>query len=567
VTTSENHSHVVREQAHLLELVLDAIILRDMQGVIISWNHGAEKLFGWTSDEAVGKHAHTLLHTRFPQTLEELEAEALRAGHWEGELSHTRRDGMPVVVTSRWAVWQPDHDAPQAIAEISTDITERKQVERSQRLLAEAGPVLAASLDATSRLANIAQVVVPLLADWCVVHVSKDGQPIQPVAVAHADPQRLTQANDLLRWTPVSPGRTPVSPGRHPSDPDVPPGAVHVLRTGQPEFYAEASEEMLAAIARDAEQIELVRSLGVRSAMIVPLVTRGHTLGTITLMVSAESGRQYTEMDLVLAEELARRAALAVDNARLYAEAQQLNAELEERVAQRTSELQAAIAQLENSRAQLLLLTQHEQTRREEDRARMAREVHDELGQALTGLKMDLAWLQKHTGPKQKDLLQKFRDMSALVDTTIQGVRRIATELRPGMLDDLGLVPAMEWQLQEFQKRSGIRCRFASSLEEVALNAEETTVLFRIFQEALTNVARHAAASRVEVTLDEEQGYVRLQVQDNGRGITDSEVNGSRSFGLLGMRERVLLRSGDFAIHGTPGQGTTLVIRLPLVKG
>ena len=533
--------------------MLDAIILRDMQGAIIFWNQGAEKLFGWTSDEALGKHAHTLLHTQFPQPWEAIEAEVLRAGHWEGELVHTRRDGTPLVVTSRWAVWQQDHGAPLAIVEISTDITERKQVERSQRLLAEAGPVLAASLDATSRLANIAQVVVPLLADWCMVHITEEGQTIQPVAVAHADPQKLAQANDLLR--------------RDPPDPDAPPGAVHVLRTGRPEFYPEASEELLAAIARDAEQIELVRSLGVKSAMIVPLVTRGHTLGTITLVVSAESGRQYTEVDLALAEELARRAALAVDNARLYAEAQQLNAELEERVVQRTADLQAAIAQLENSRAQLLLLAQHEQTRREEDRARMAREIHDELGQALTGLKMDLAWLQKHTRPKQKDLLQKFRDMSDLVDTTIQDVRRIATELRPGMLDDLGLVPAMEWQLQEFQKRSGIRCRFTSSLEEVALDAEETTVLFRILQETLTNVARHASATRVEVSLDEEQGYVRLRVQDNGRGITESEVEGSRSFGLLGMRERVLLRSGDFSIQGTPGQGTTVVIKLPLVKG
>jgi signal transduction histidine kinase len=197
----------------------------------------------------------------------------------------------------------------------------------------------------------------------------------------------------------------------------------------------------------------------------------------------------------------------------------------------------------------------------------MAREIHDELGQALTGLKMDLAWLQKHTRPKQKDLLQKFGDMSDLVDTTIQDVRRIATELRPGMLDDLGLVPAMEWQLQEFQKRSGIRCRFTSDLEEVALDAEETTVLFRILQETLTNVARHASATRVEVSLDEEQGYVRLRVQDNGRGITESEVEGSRSFGLLGMRERVLLRSGDFSIQGTPGQGTAVVIKLPLDKG
>ena len=204
VNRSENHTRVLREQAHLLDLVLDAIILRDMQGVIIFWNRGAEKLFGWTSDEALGKHAHTLLHTQFPQPLEGIEAEALHEGHWEGELVHTRRDGTPVVVSSRWAVWQPDHGAPLAMVEISTNITERKQVERSQRLLAEAGPVLAASLDATSRLANIAHVVVPLLADWCMVHITEEGQTIQPVAVAHADPQKLAQVNGLLRRNPVS---------------------------------------------------------------------------------------------------------------------------------------------------------------------------------------------------------------------------------------------------------------------------------------------------------------------------------------------------------------------------
>ena len=553
MNTPEDCLRVLDEQAYLLDLMLDAIILRDMQGVIAFWNHGAETLYGWTSDEALGSHVSTLLHTQYPQLLETIEAETLSVGYWEGELVHTRRDGTLLVVTSRWAVWQQDGGAPLAIVEIGTDVTERKQVERSQRLLAKAEPALMSSLDAASRLANIAQVVVPLLADWCVVHITEEGEPIQPVAVAHADPLKMAAANDLLR--------------RDPPDPDVPPGAVHVLRTGRPAFYPEASDELLAAIARDAEQIELVRSLGVKSAMIVPLVTRGHTLGTITLVVSAESGRQYTEVDLALAEELARRAALAVDNSRLYAAAQQLNAALEERVLERTAELQAAITQLENSRTQLLLLTQHEQTRREEERARMAREVHDELGQALTGLKMDLAWLRKHTSPRQGGLLQKYQDMSDLVDTTIQGVRRIATELRPGVLDDLGLVPAMEWQVQEFQKRSGIRCKFTSGLEEVALGAEEITVLFRILQEALTNVARHAAATRVNVSLDEEQDYVCLRIQDDGRGITESEVNGSRSLGLLGMRERVLLRSGEFHIQGTPGQGTTVVIRLPLVKG
>ena len=117
MNASDNGTRILGEQAHLLDLVHDAIILRDMQGVIIFWSHGAEKLFGWTSDEALGKHADALLHTHFPQPLEAIEAEALRAGHWEGELIHTRRDGTPVVATSRWAVWKQDHGAPLAILE------------------------------------------------------------------------------------------------------------------------------------------------------------------------------------------------------------------------------------------------------------------------------------------------------------------------------------------------------------------------------------------------------------------------------------------------------------------
>jgi signal transduction histidine kinase len=383
--------------------------------------------------------------------------------------------------------------------------------------------------------------------------VAEDGETVKPVAAAHTDPRKSAEANALLR--------------RDLPDPYVPPGVVQVLHTGLSAFFREPSTASYAALARDADQIELVRSLGVSSAMIVPLAARGRALGVITLVVSAESDRVYTAPDLYLAEELARRAALLVDNARLFSEAQQLNADLEERVVQRTADLQAAVGQLRNSRVQLLLLARHEQLRREEDRARMAREVHDELGQALTGIKMDLAWLQKHTGSEQKGLLRKYRDMSELVDTTIQSVRRIATELRLGILDDLGLVPAMEWQAQDFEQRSGIRCTFTSSLEKVALGAGETSALYRILQEALTNVARHASATRVDVSLEEEQDCVCLRIQDNGRGVTEGEVNGPESFGLLGMRERALLYSGDFSIQGTPGQGTTVAIRLPLDRG
>jgi len=386
VTMSENHTRVLREQAHLLDLVLDAIILRDMQGAIISWNQGAEKLYGWTSDEVLGKHAHTLLHTQFPQPLEAIEAEALRAGQWEGELIHTRRDGTPVwspaagpcgskITALPWPLWRSAPTSPSASRSNVPAPAGRGRAGAVclPRRHQPAGQHRPGGGAAVGRLVR--------------VHITEEGQPIRPVAVAHADPQKLAQANDLLR--------------RDPPDPDAPPGAVHVLRTGRPEFYPEASEDLLAAIARDADQIELVRALGVKSAMIVPLVTRGHTLGTITLVVSAESGRQYAEVDLALAEELARRAALAVDNARLYAEAQQLNAELEERVVQRTAELQAPLPSSRTLGAGAPP-GQHERISREEDRARMAREVHDQLGQALTGLKMDLPGYKSTPTPNRR---------------------------------------------------------------------------------------------------------------------------------------------------------------------
>jgi PAS domain S-box-containing protein len=276
----KNHTRALREQIHLLDLAHDAIILRDPQNTILFWNRGAEGLYGWTRDEALGKCSYMLLHTQFPQPLEAIEAQVLRTGYWEGELIQVRQDGTRLVVDSRWTMSRDEHIPPLAIMEINTDVTIHKQVERSRRLLAEAGQALAASLDPTTQWTNIAHVVVPLLADWCVVYVTQEGQPIHPVAVAHADPQKKNLADDLQR--------------RYPPAPDAPRGVAQVLRTGQPEFYPETSDELLAVIARDAEEMELTRSLGLKSVMIVPLATRGHTLGAITLVVSDESGRQYT---------------------------------------------------------------------------------------------------------------------------------------------------------------------------------------------------------------------------------------------------------------------------------
>ena len=248
-------------------------------------------------------------------------------------------------------------------------------------------------------------------------------------------------------------------------------------------------------------------------------------------------------------------AALAVDEGCIYAIARDIT---EHR--QREDSLRQALAQRRELLARLLSV-------REEERTQLARVVHDEMGQVLTGLKMDLAWLQGHLDLDHTSLLAKTQVMSSLIDTTIQAVRQISIELRPPILDDLGLVAAIEWQLQDIQNRTGLQYELISPQEEVTLEVDGRTTVFRIFQEILTNVSRHAHATQVKVTLQETGEHLILRVRDNGRGIDQDEIYSTRSIGLLGMRERALLRGGDVHIRGAAGHGTTVTVRLPLGNG
>ena len=216
------------------------------------------------------------------------------------------------------------------------------------------------------------------------------------------------------------------------------------------------------------------------------------------------------------------------------------------------------------SREQLRNLADHLQSVREDERKNIAREIHDDLGQALTGLKMDLSWLAKKVPDNEKGLLDKIQSMSELTSTTIKTVQRISTELRPGLLDDLGLVAAIEWQIEDFQKRTGIRCKLTVNPEDITVDDRRSTALFRILQETLTNVTRHAQATRVQVSLQEKDGNLELRVRDNGIGIKKEQVSNSTSFGLIGIKERVHLWGGEVKISGRPGKGTTVVVRMPI---
>jgi PAS domain S-box-containing protein len=238
---------------------------------------------------------------------------------------------------------------------------------------------------------------------------------------------------------------------------------------------------------------------------------------------------------------------------------ERVNWELRIEIAERAR----AEEQLRMSLDQLRALAARLQSVREEERTSIAREIHDELGQACTAIKMDLALINRKATKRQTHLRAKADSANQLVDGMIVTLRRIASELRPRTLDDLGLTAALEWLAQEFEARTGITCSVVLPQEPLVFDAELSTAIFRIFQESLTNVARHSHATRVEAFLEQEADQLIFRVRDNGKGFNAKEVKAHRSLGLVGMQERALLLSGELTIEGIPDAGTSLTLRIP----
>ncbi len=256
--------------------------------------------------------------------------------------------------------------------------------------------------------------------------------------------------------------------------------------------------------------------------------------------------------------------------------------ELERRVEERTAELlvanrlmkkmldegKRAEEEIRNSRERLRFLSDRLQSQLEEERTRISREIHDELGQALTALKIDLSLTRRslvsggHAGQAGK-----IQENERAINRIIRTMRKIATDLRPGVLDELGVVAAIEWMSKEFQKRTGTGCKVAIQGVDKISDTVRATAIFRIVQEALTNVMRHAAASQVNVSLKKKDHTLIVEVSDNGIGITEGRSAGPKSFGLIGIRERVRLLGGEVVIRGKPGEGTSVRVTLPDREG
>jgi PAS domain S-box-containing protein len=295
--------------AAIVESSNDAILGKTLEGTITSWNRGAEQTYGYLASEAIGRNISMLAPPERRQEMEQI-LEKIRRGERvdNADTMRVHKDGRRLDI---YLTVSPIKDVDGKIIGASTiarDITQRKRREHAMQFLAEASTALASSLDYETTLTTVAQLAVPHFADWCSVDMENEGGTVSRLAVAHIDPEKVAWAHELQE--------------RYPPDPSEPHGVHNVLRTGQSEFYPEIPDEMLVQGAHDAEHLEVMRRIGFRSAMLVPLKVRGKTLGVITF-VNAESRRNHTKEDLALAEDLANRAALAVDNAYLYRVEQQ----------------------------------------------------------------------------------------------------------------------------------------------------------------------------------------------------------------------------------------------------
>ena len=212
---------------------------------------------------------------------------------------------------------------------------------------------------------------------------------------------------------------------------------------------------------------------------------------------------------------------------------------------------------------QLRELSEHVQTIQEDERAHIAREIHDELGQRLTGIKMDLSWISGKIPTDNKDISERLNSLNLLIDDTVQSVRKISSELHPAILDDLGLRAAMEWQISEFNRRSGIQCEFKMIEDEFNFNNTQQKAIFRIMQESLTNILRHAHAKHVSIILEKNEDGITFTIKDNGKGIKNYDENAPKSFGILSMKERAHSLGGILSISSKLNKGTTINLFIP----
>jgi PAS domain S-box-containing protein len=535
---AERHADESRALLHaILNNTTDAIFVKDLEGRYLAINLAGAATLRRTSEEVVGHTNFDFLAPEIAEALRQGELEVLRTGATVQKEDLVQVDNVPRYYLSARGLWRDAEGVIAGIVGIATDITERRRREKANSLLADAGRVLAESLDFRITLNAVAKLVTPALADWCTVVLQNDEGVLETLAVAHADPEKVAWAREVGE--------------RYPIDASSPTGVPNVVRTGVSEVYSEITDEMIVGAAKDPEHLEMLRHLGMRSIMIVPMRAHRRTLGALTL-ICAESGRQFTEADLPIAEELARRSALAIENAELF---------------------QAAAAA---NRAKSEFL------------ASMSHELRTPLNAILGYTSLLADGITGPVIPAQQEQLLRIRasatHLLGLIDEVLSFSRLEAGREQLSMNDvDVGSV------LEE--AAALVRPMAAAKqlpLEIVPPDAvggplhvqSDVLKLRQILVNLLTNAVKFTDHGSVTLSARAEADDVVFTVADTGIGIPPSHLEhvfdafwqveqaasrrvGGTGLGLSVTRRLARLLGGDVSVTSTPGQGSTFVVRLP----
>ncbi|MBA2732775.1 MAG: PAS domain S-box protein, partial [Acidobacteria bacterium] len=520
----------------LLENANDIIYTHDLQGNYLTINRACEEITGYTRKEILG--GLNIAQVVAPEHLE-LAKEMTRRklsdpSQTVYEVDIITKEGrrLTLEISTRIA-WRDGQ--PAAVEGIARDVTERKRAETALKFLSEAGDVIASSLDYETTLASVARMAVPTLADWCTVDVLEDDRTLKRLAVAHVDQGKVEWAYELQK--------------RYPPDMDAPRGIPNVLRTGESEIYPEIADEMLVAAAIDADHLKIMRDIGFTSAIIAPLVTQGRTLGAITF-ITAESRRIYGQDDLALAESLAHRAVIAIENARLYRSAQEANRLKDEFLATVSHELRTPLTAIMGW-------------------AYLLRGGQLEEGSAATAL---------------ETIERNARSQAQIIDDLLDVSRIITGKLRLDIreVEPVSLIESAIEAVRPAAEAKGVRLQKVIDTGVISI-AGDPSRLQQIVWNLLTNAIKFTPkGGRVQIRLERVNSHIEIVVADTGSGIkpdflphvferfrqadqATTRQHGGLGLGLAIVRHLIELHGGTVQA-GSAGenQGATFTVRLPV---
>jgi PAS domain S-box-containing protein len=523
--------------AAIVESTDDAIISTNLDGVILTWNQGAERLYGYTAAEAVGKPLSILAPPDHPDEMPAMMGR-IRRGERIHHFETVRlpKDGTRLDVSLTVSPVASADGKVVGASKIARDITARKRSEAALRFLASASKLLAELLDVPPTLQKVAGLAVPHFADWCVVDMLGPDGSLSRVAVAHADPAKVELARELQR--------------RYPPDPAARVGVWNVLRTGRSELIAEIPDSLLVQAAGGEERLRVLRELGLKSYMGVPLTVRGQTMGVLTF-IAAESGRRYDAADLRLAEDLGHRAAMAIENARLYSELKETDRRKDEFLAMLAHELRNPLAPIRNA------LHVMQMPGADAEAVGRAREM------------------------TERQVKQMVRLVDDLLD--VSRIMRGKIELRKEPVELAAVIATAVETAQPMIDAQGQELIVSVPAEPIRLEADPAR-LTQVVGNLLHNAAKFSERSgRIWLTAERQGGEAVVRVRDEGAGIrpellphvfdlfVQEERSLERSRGGLGIgltvvRKLVALHGGTIAAHSEgPGKGSEFVVRMPLL--